>query len=266
MALTVLCHFFNEELLLPYWLRHHRTIFDQGVLIDYASTDRSAELCRELAPGWRVVPSRNRDFAGRTIDEEVESYERLREPGWTVTLNVTEFLVHEDLRGYLLGVHETMRPLVPCLALRSYVMVDSLAREADYPRDLDERPLWEQRWHGYPDPGRVRAARFLHTMRDGAYLPGRHATRHAWAPAPGDAPLILWWGWSPWPQVRARRLQIQQRIPASDLKLGRGVQHVMSPAVLDARFGLECARARNLLDDPALRARLGRLPGAARWR
>jgi hypothetical protein len=267
VALTVICHVFNEDLLLPYWVRHHRELFDHGILIDYASTDRTVDVWRELAPAsWQVVPSRNRDFAGRTIDDEVMDYERLRAPGWTVTLNVTEFLVHEDLRSYLADLHESMRPFTGCIALHSYVMVDALAREAAYDRPLDERPLWEQRWHGYRDPARVRGARFMHAQRDGAYGPGRHSTKHAWTPAPGDAPLILWWGWSPWPHVRARRLQIQTRIPQSDLKLGRGVQHVASPQVLDARFAFECSRAKNLLDDQALRACLGRLPGAVRWR
>ena len=31
---VVVSHFFNEAYLLPWWLRHHRDVFDHGVLID----------------------------------------------------------------------------------------------------------------------------------------------------------------------------------------------------------------------------------------
>jgi hypothetical protein len=33
--ITVISHIFNEEYLLPFWLEHHRTIFDHGIIIDY---------------------------------------------------------------------------------------------------------------------------------------------------------------------------------------------------------------------------------------
>ena len=48
----VISHFFDEEFMLPWWLRHHRELFDHGILIDYASTDRSVEICRELVDGF----------------------------------------------------------------------------------------------------------------------------------------------------------------------------------------------------------------------
>src|SRR6516164_5807036 len=54
MPLTLISHFWNEEFLLPYWLRHHLPLFDHGVLIDYTSTDRSVEIIHELAPHWEV--------------------------------------------------------------------------------------------------------------------------------------------------------------------------------------------------------------------
>ena len=44
---TVLCHFYNEEWILPFWLKHHREIFDHGIMIDYNSTDRSVEIIRD---------------------------------------------------------------------------------------------------------------------------------------------------------------------------------------------------------------------------
>ena len=64
---VVISHFFNEAYLLPWWLEHHRQIFDHGVLIDWSSTDGSADICRQLVPGWEVVRLRARAFRGDPV-------------------------------------------------------------------------------------------------------------------------------------------------------------------------------------------------------
>ena len=64
---VVISHFFNEAYLLPWWLEHHRQIFDHGVLIDWSSTDGSADICRQLAPGWEVVRLRACAFRGDPV-------------------------------------------------------------------------------------------------------------------------------------------------------------------------------------------------------
>jgi len=73
---TVICHFYNEEYLLPWWLKHHLSLFDYGILIDHGSTDRSADICRELAPHWRLVRSRLSHFDAYLTDLEVMNYEQ----------------------------------------------------------------------------------------------------------------------------------------------------------------------------------------------
>lgn len=83
MSLTLISHFWNEEFLLPYWLRQHYPLFDHGVLIDYASTDRSLEIIRELAPSWEVRPSANPWFDARDCDAEVMTIER-EFAGWKI--------------------------------------------------------------------------------------------------------------------------------------------------------------------------------------
>jgi hypothetical protein len=92
MKKTVLCHFYNEEWLLPFWLKHHREYFDHGIMIDYCSTDRSVEIIKELCPTWDIINSKNRYFLTTQIDREVESIEK-NLTGWRVCLNVPEFLV-----------------------------------------------------------------------------------------------------------------------------------------------------------------------------
>lgn len=91
MNRTVLCHFYNEEYLLPWWLQHHKKIFDHGIMIDYGSTDRSRNIIKAICPNWQIVDSRNQYFDSDAVDREVEDYERYL-TGWRICLNVTEFL------------------------------------------------------------------------------------------------------------------------------------------------------------------------------
>ena len=89
---TIISHFYNEEYLLPWWLNHHKKYFDYGLMINYASTDRSVEIINKICPDWKVVDSVNKEFAAKDCDEEVEHYEK-RISGWKICLNITEFLV-----------------------------------------------------------------------------------------------------------------------------------------------------------------------------
>jgi hypothetical protein len=94
---VVISHFFNEAYLLPWWLKHHREIFDHGVLIDYASTDESVAICKELVPHWEVVPSENASFAAILCDFEVMKHESRFPNAWKLALNTTEFFVAPGL-------------------------------------------------------------------------------------------------------------------------------------------------------------------------
>jgi len=141
MSKTVLCHFYNEEWLLPWWLRHHRAIFDHGIMIDYASTDRSCEIIRDLCPGWEIRPSRNQFFDSVPIDKEVMDVER-ELTGWRMTLNVTEFLYGNT--DYLTDTTTNTQYL-----LGNYVFVD-MKEDTKGATNLDyNKPLHEQRYWGH---------------------------------------------------------------------------------------------------------------------
>ena len=47
---TLLTNIFNEEYLLPFWLNHHKNMFDEIIIIDYNSTDKSIEICKSICP------------------------------------------------------------------------------------------------------------------------------------------------------------------------------------------------------------------------
>ena len=45
----LISHFYNEAVLLPYWIQHHAPLFDSAILIDYNSTDASRMIIQRLS-------------------------------------------------------------------------------------------------------------------------------------------------------------------------------------------------------------------------
>ena len=240
MPLTLISHFWNEEFLLPYWLRHHHPLFDHGVLIDYHSTDRSREIARELAPGWEVRPSTNEWFDARDADVEVMAVER-EFPGWKIVLNTTEFVLCHDLALFVRRL-EKDRPYAAGVWGFDLTMVDVLAERDD---GVTAAPLYFQKRWGYHSRGD--RSRLLHRQSDGRYDTGRH-TSPLVPKVLDDGLFLLWFGWCPIRHVWGRKLQIQQRIPPRDRAAGLGRQHLRTPAELEATYRQEAARAYDLLE------------------
>ena len=99
----LITHFYNEEFLLPFWIRHHSSMFDRAILINHGSTDRSVEIIKNQAPvSWKVVSGNiAKGFTAQGTDIEVEWYEGLYPNDWKIALTITEFIVSPDLRGRL---------------------------------------------------------------------------------------------------------------------------------------------------------------------
>lgn len=122
--ITVISHIFNEEYLLPFWLEHHCTIFDHGIIIDYCSTDKSIEIINKYCPSWEVIKTKNinkdgtPNFKADYVDAEVNEIEE-KVAGYKVCLNTTEFMfltkskdeiiqsLSNDLY-YHIGIHNVM--------------------------------------------------------------------------------------------------------------------------------------------------------------
>jgi len=140
MKKTILCHFYNEEWLLPWWLEHHKQIFDHGILFDYDSTDRSVEIIKEICPTWEIVRSRNKLFQPAPVDHEVMEFEKSI-TGWRVALNVTEFMI-----GNYDHLDDTTNSVQYFLS--QYMITDMERRDEPYFLD-PTKPIWEQRRYGY---------------------------------------------------------------------------------------------------------------------
>lgn len=230
---TVISHFYNEEWLLPFWLKHHREIFDHGVMIDYHSTDRSCDIIREICPTWQIVTSKNSNFEPHSVDREVVEHEA-SQPGWRIALNTTEFLV-----GNYHHMNDRSDQFQAFIG--QFMVVDMERREEPYYLDSD-KPIWEQRWHGYgivsdftknQSHGSVpRAPRSLHNYAVGYPSVGRHFPNNA--PTYNDLAIFYVGYASLEPKSIERKLQIQTQCPG-----GSGQHHRFNLKQLMDRFRKE---------------------------
>jgi hypothetical protein len=222
--LTVLLHFYNEEWLLPHWLRHHRELFDHGILIDYASTDRSLEIIKEITPDWKVVKSRNDKFHAELCDKEMMDHEETVS-GWKMVLNVTEFLFVDELKSRLKASNSDM------LRFKGFQINDS-EQERNLPFE-DDKPIIMQRFNGFEDPWRHR---IIHKRLNGGYYVGRHYQTPGLKRNPhsshhhGDIPFgedlyLFWYRFAPYKNQIPRKIQISDQVPQSDIDKGFGWNH-----------------------------------------
>jgi hypothetical protein len=238
---VVLSQFYNEAYMLPWWLRHHREMFDHGVLIDSHSTDGSADICRQLVPEWEVVRPEYTPFETILRDFEIMKHEARFPCAWKIALNTTEFLVAPDLASLegAIGKEGGTAARLPAA-----IMVDSEPDREPAP----ERPLVEQKCSGiwerdlrskpfedfvsrYGSHGRV-----YHRYPIGAYTPGRHASHlPGQVEAVPEQASIWWYGFSPWnARFLARKRQIGASIGEHDRKHGFGFQHQAADEEFDA--------------------------------
>ena len=231
---TLISHFFNEEYLLPFWIEHHLPMFDDAILIDHGSTDKSREIIRNLAPNWRIVDSRLKEFDAVLTDFEVEKYESDIN-GWKIVLNTTEFLVG-SLRQEL-GYFDKKK--VKAVTIDAKIMVDLEPEKIISPNSslviqkpfgiIDNR-LYDLLLRGF-SLGKIRnmmkssgrrhigRQRLLHCHTIGGYSAGRHS----WPYASSNTQnlFIYWYGYSPWDtNMLIRKSAIKDKLPADNLHLG----------------------------------------------
>ena len=220
--------------MLPWFLNHHKEIFDHGIMIDYHSTDRSREIIKEICPTWDIVTSRNPNFQADTIDYEVMDIEQSIE-GWRICLNVTELLIGD----YSILDEQPGQHLLP-----SVFFVD-----CDRTRPVSQdRPLYEQKTDGFSFDQyfRERRARSIHNVPVQYPVPGRHYENYT-----TDKLVVFYYGWCPFNDLAlARKLQIQTQIPWVDRQRNWGFHHITNKETLEYRLEHEfIPRSRNIKED-----------------
>ena len=232
---TVITHIYNEEFLLPWWLKHHTQIFDHGIVIDYGSTDNSVEICKKYAPNWSVVNSRNLEFDAVLCDFEVMNYE-YHITGFKIALTVTEFLI---------GSKHTLDQFEK-LSLGSYIngcMIPLVEMNDLYPGEIPsyDLPLQAQKFHGsFNSSGRLyhRAPVALYGLgRHNAYVSNIHASLDL---------LILKYSFSPWcKELIDRKLQIKDKRSKNDQIARNGIHHGYTLEQWEEKKALEIDKVKN---------------------
>lgn len=208
MHLTVIMHFYNEEYLLPFWLNHHKTIFDYGVLIDYNSTDKSVDIIKQIVPNWTIIKSGNPDFDSGLCDVEVMNIEK-RLPGWKIAINVTEFICCDSLHVLI----DKYKDRYNALSIKCVSMIESQKFEQHLPIDVTKSLLY-QRTFGVIDGWRK--TRTIHCSKDGHYNENNDVGRHQPHVYPFieiefDEAIVLWYGFSPFNKaILKRKCQIKR--------------------------------------------------------
>lgn len=255
---TVISHFYNEAYLLPWWLKHHLSMFDHGIMINHGSTDESVDIIKEIAPHWQIVNTTLTSFDAFLTDLEVMNYEK-NLPGWKIALNITEFLmptvsldiIEQQLQAW-------GRKGVAC---SGFICIDEEPSELP----VYERPLPLQKFWGIDDnfildensrlqiglPSSPLRNRFYHSNSTGMYLPGRHSSHHQDSLGRLIDLMVFHFGFSPWnAQARSRKTQIVHRIPKEDTLRGWSPHHLAQEDEWNSAFSIIQPHAQNLYSNP----------------
>jgi hypothetical protein len=250
---TLICHFWNNAWILPYWLRHHTRLFDHGIMIDHGASDGSVDIIRKLAPTWEVRKTQKciDNFVAKDADQEVMAAER-EVKGWKMVLNVTEFLLVKNLHNYINVLPGDVRGVTT-----SGVVLVDMPWALDDP--VSDEPLFLSKTYGYfeyelgkkPEdygiPG-VWRSRLLHNYADGQYEIGRHVTHVEHIHDPRL--FLAWTGWAPYHHIKAMKMAVQTRIPSHEFEQGFSVQHQLATENdLLEKLRVEQERSHDLLAD-----------------
>ena len=231
-SVLLVSHFNNEELLLPYWIRHHAHMFDRAVMIDYNSTDASRQIISRLAPeSWKVVDSDSGGIFGAVnCDKQVMRWENTYPDDWSIALTSTEFLIQANLRQSLFQQQPgDGRALIHAFPVLHIVGDDSSEQLLRFKSLPAQRNVYCQSWVHSASP------RYMHinTASTHHYSTGRHSiidqrgtpeTMVKISSLVGSG-FIMKFIWSPWPAILPRKLSVGTHIPEADRKRGFGLQH-----------------------------------------
>jgi hypothetical protein len=235
---TVITHFYNEEYMLPWWIKHHSKIFDNGILIDSNSTYNSFELSKELCPPhWKVVKTVYKDnfFSANDIDHEVKCYENTVD-GFKIALTTAEFLF---VPASLNSINEfIIKNNFNYLKTIGICMVDI------DPNDLPlyNEQLYARKHHGmitgYSDPTHnfhmdtynYFYGRHYHNKPYGDYALGRHWVNGGYENnCISDDLFTLKYKYSPWNDNTIKRVkQFASKVPPVDIERGLGLPHLQT--------------------------------------
>ena len=205
---------YNEEYLLPFWLHHHKNMFDEMVVIDYNSTDKSLEICKSICPHCTIITTRNKYYDAEEVDKEYMDIEDSFE-GIKIVLNTTEFLFCEtNVRDLFINDTEPVPYAIHVASPYSKNNYDINSYKELFNNLFNDDIVYHF----------DRGLRYIHNYSNGNYKIGRHLTNYNYIQT--NKAHIIWFGYYPMnDRLMKRKLQIKNNIPQSDRDKGFGVQH-----------------------------------------
>jgi hypothetical protein len=230
---TLISHVFNEEYLLPFWLTHHKPLFDEIIIVDYNSTDKSIEICKSICPNCIIKKTRNCNFSADDVDNEIMDIENDID-GIKIVLNTTEFIFSEiPIKDLFINNNTISYSVNQLSAYSNNINICNNPSYSEYFKNL----LNDDCVYHYD-----RGVRQLHNYPNGNYTIGRHTTQNPHNVVTNKA-HIIWLGFYPInDNLMKRKLQIQQHIPQSDRIKGWGFQHLWDTQKI---LSVNIAKAKN---------------------
>ena len=114
--IDVYSNMFNEEFIVPYWLRHYETFADRIFIWDDASTDRTKELLSKSSKVTFLPMEKHGDDDGYWTQVLFPRYEQYSRgvADWVIIADADEFIYHSNLLGVLAGEKERKTQLIRC--------------------------------------------------------------------------------------------------------------------------------------------------------
>lgn len=214
--ITLISHFYNEEYMLPFWIKYHRNLFDNAILIDYGSTDNSLSIINDMAPNWKVIKTKNLNFQADLVDNEVMEIEKLV-PDWKICLNTTEFILPNANLDIILKSSS-----LDCFSIKQYLVCDK-----NYQNPKNVKSFIENLNYGNLEAGY--GYRFIHRLNSGyKYGVGRHEFFGSYYELNKNI-YIGHCRFYPWNETQIKRkLSFKHKIPQYDININRGYQHLYS--------------------------------------
>jgi UDP-glucose 4-epimerase len=190
-------------------------MFDELIVIDYHSTDKSMEICKSIWPGCTIITTQNQYFDAAKIDIEFMGIENGIE-GIKIVLNTTEFLFCEtSIKDIFMDDTNPISYAVNAISPYSINNYNITNNYELFSNLLNDDVVYHN----------DRGTRQLHTNINGNYTTGRHNTNNHNIPT--NKAHIIWFGYYPMnDNLLNRKLQIQQNIPQSDKNQGFGFHHL----------------------------------------
>lgn len=243
MALILITHTWNDELYLPHWLKHHKKLFDHGVIIYYDSQDSTLEIIKTLVPDWDIVKPTKKIFESVSCDEQIQYIESTFPSDWKCCLTCTEFIETDNLREKI-ALFEAEYPDKIGFFFSGWGLVDTPEqRHSELGKNM---PLLLQKQHGFDMridstnfSSRNFGKRFFHKALHGNYVAGRHRTNHdenTYIEIYDKLKLIRCF-YTPFNEKgKARKLRMKDNISEHEKENGLCFQHFMSEQEMEEDY------------------------------